>query len=43
MAVRDEFRRAYGDRREAAAREAWPELWGPLGHVLAMLEPVEPP
>ena len=42
MAVRDELRRAYGDDREAAAREAWPEFWGRLDHVLAMLDSVRP-
>ena len=42
MAVRDEVRRAYGDGREAAAREAWPEFWARLDHVLAMLDSVEP-
>jgi hypothetical protein len=42
MALRDEMRRAYGDGRETAAREAWPELWARLDHVLVMLDVVEP-
>lgn len=42
MALRDEMRRAYGDGRETAAREAWPELWARLDHVLVMLDAVEP-
>ena len=42
MALRDEMRRSYGDGREAAAREAWPELWARLDHVLEMLESVPP-
>ena len=41
MAVRDELRHAYGDGREAAAREAWPELWARLDQLLLMLERTE--
>ncbi|MGD9701590.1 MAG: hypothetical protein AB7Q42_05945 [Acidimicrobiia bacterium] len=40
MAVRDVLRLAHGDGREVAAREAWPELWERLDHVLGMLDPV---
>jgi hypothetical protein len=41
MAVREELRQAYGDGREAAAREAWPELWARLDQLLLMLERTE--